>query len=668
MKKKIAFLSALMIALCLPLFPVAEAKEPEWSYDTDFDVQEVAISPDGEHIAARRGPILYLFDRSGSEPLWSYESDNHLNTIAISGDGSYIAAGGSNKKLYLFDRAFTDSAPLWTYTAPRAFYSVAISEDGQYIAAGTGDEDDTVYLFQRDDSDPLWSYQVSTAFSHGVRAISISSDGSYIAAGSDNGNVYFFERTDSNPQWNYSTGTVRKVPMSADGSYIAVGSGSKKAFLFDREGAKLWEFDAAHDVGAIDISADGEYIVAAATGTSAGDLYLLQRNGSLLWRYVKAYYTSVSISSNGSYIAVGSDHSVLFFHKDENTTIWSYEADNTMRTVSLSAKGNYIAAGSQDDYVYLFFHNLSPKAESLEFSCSQVYRTQSIIIYANGSDAETERDALTCYLRYRPPSGDWSDLSVGFSTDHWETTFTPNVSAEPGQYDFRFKLSDEQGGESSWLEISDGVTVLNNPPMAAIGSITPKPALEGEVVSFDGTASDIDGAIAEYNWTSSLNEGIGTTASFTISTLSVGTHTITFRVRDNDGAWSSPATTTLTINANPLVPSLQASPAKVKVGERVTLNGSNSTGNIAAYFFDFGDGTNSEWVIDAVITHAYSKDGIYTAKLKVKDGEGTESAYTTVEITVEKKKDDDGGGFIPGFEVPMLLAALFLLVWLRRLR
>jgi WD40 repeat protein len=106
-------------------------------------------------------------------------------------------------------------------------YSVSISSDGSYIAAGSGDG--KVYLFSRSSSTPLWSYQTGNVGC----SVSISSDGSYIAAGSIDGKVYLFSRSSSTPLWSYQTGNwVLSVSISSDGSYIAAGS-------FDYQGLPL---------------------------------------------------------------------------------------------------------------------------------------------------------------------------------------------------------------------------------------------------------------------------------------------------------------------------------------------------------------------------------------------------------------------------------------------
>ncbi len=92
------------------------------------------------------------------------------------------------------------------------------------------------------------------------------------------------------------------------------------------------------------------------------------------------------------------------------------------------------------------------------------------------------------------------------------------------------------------------VTSGNNPPTATIGSISPSPANQGQTVSFAGTGTDTDGTIIGYQWNSNINGVLSTSRSFSASTLSVGIHTITFKVQDNDGNWSAAAARALTVN------------------------------------------------------------------------------------------------------------------------
>ena len=87
----------------------------------------------------------------------------------------------------------------------------------------------------------------------------------------------------------------------------------------------------------------------------------------------------------------------------------------------------------------------------------------------------------------------------------------------------------------------------NTPPTATIDSITPNPATTGQSVTFTGHGVDTDGTVTAYEWTSSISGALSTTTTFSTSSLSAGTHTISLRVQDDDGAWSTPVTSSVTV-------------------------------------------------------------------------------------------------------------------------
>lgn len=90
----------------------------------------------------------------------------------------------------------------------------------------------------------------------------------------------------------------------------------------------------------------------------------------------------------------------------------------------------------------------------------------------------------------------------------------------------------------------------NQPPTATIDSITPNPAEQGvDTISFSGYGIDTDGTIVAYEWSSSKDGVLSSLSSFnkSASDFSVGTHTIYFKVKDNDGVWSSKVSEILTI-------------------------------------------------------------------------------------------------------------------------
>ena len=89
----------------------------------------------------------------------------------------------------------------------------------------------------------------------------------------------------------------------------------------------------------------------------------------------------------------------------------------------------------------------------------------------------------------------------------------------------------------------------NTAPTAYIDSITPNPANPGQPVSFSGYGTD-DGTIVDYSWGSNIDGFLSDQDSFSTSSLSEGTHTISFKVKDDEDVWSEPATEILTVGSS----------------------------------------------------------------------------------------------------------------------
>jgi len=86
-----------------------------------------------------------------------------------------------------------------------------------------------------------------------------------------------------------------------------------------------------------------------------------------------------------------------------------------------------------------------------------------------------------------------------------------------------------------------------------------------------------------------------------------------------------------TANRRP-VAVLEADKMRVSVNETVMFNASRSfdDGRIKEYFFDFGDGSNSGWIISSVVAHAYSYVGSFNVSLVIVDDLGFESLASSV--------------------------------------
>jgi len=400
----------------------------------------------------------------------------------------------------------------WSYQTGDWVRSVSISSDGNYIVAGSDDR--RVYLFSRTSSIPLWSYQTGGYFC----SVSISSDGNYVAAGSDDRRVYLFSRTSSIPPWSYQTGGYFcSVSISSDGNYVVAGSDDRRVYLFSRTSSvPLWSYQTGGYVRSVSISSDGSYIVA---GSDDGRVYLFSRTSSVpLWSYqTGGYVRSVSISSDGNYVAAGSDDGrVYLFSRTSSVPLWSYQTGGYVRSVSISSDGNYVAAGSDDGRIYLFSRTSSIPLWS--------YQTgdwvRSVSISSDGNYVAAGSDDRRVYLFSRTSSiplwsyqtGAWV-RSVSISSDgsyivagsddrrvylFSRTSSVPLWSYQTGGYVRSVSISSD--GNYVVAGSDDGrvyLLSLNNPPSLSY-SLSPTSGTTQTTFTYEVIYSDPDGDAPTY--------------------------------------------------------------------------------------------------------------------------------------------------------------------------
>lgn len=118
----------------------------------------------------------------------------------------------------------------------------------------------------------------------------------------------------------------------------------------------------------------------------------------------------------------------------------------------------------------------------------------------------------------------------------------------------------------------------------------------GVAITFAGTASDAqDGdRTATLVWTSNLQGQIGVGATFTVSNLIAGTHTITARATDTLGL-AGIATRTISVTA-PVAPAIPTSVRLTRVGSSVTVNWADRSNNETGFQIRREVRINGAWV------------------------------------------------------------------------
>jgi len=326
---------------------------------------------------------FYHFDDSDGDGVIGSDGDcmYEITNPAVSSNADLVLVGANRVledscvgryPLWLFNSS-TDSSgqskilePTTPLVSGRPINSVSISEDGKYSVVGTeadaGGTPGLLYVF--DGEDLLWTWNTGSSLS--VDSVSMSSNGQWIVAILDNGDSHLFgrdyytEQTAANtgeliccygyPLWNFPH--ARDISISGNGKYRAVVKEGGILHFYEETG-DLWSYTITGDhpgtieFDSVTISDDGSTVVAV---SEVGRIYLFDKNSSTpIWEDQNTglgyEVTSVSISADGEYIAIGSSRGVELFLKD-SSHYWGNDVASGVRSVSISEDGAYVLAGS----------------------------------------------------------------------------------------------------------------------------------------------------------------------------------------------------------------------------------------------------------------------------------------------------------------------------------
>jgi len=208
-----------------------------------------------------------------------------------------------------------------------------------------------------------------------------------------------------------------------------------------------------------------------------------------------------------------------------------------------------------------------------------------------------------------------------------------NSSLSLGNHTIYFKVRNSTG---DWSDEMSTNLVVHERPLCSITSLSPNPAPEGIAVRFNGTATD-DGTIERYRWSSDLDGRLhdNSIANFTSSDLSVGTHNITFRVRDNYGIWGGVVNTTLIVHERPRANITSISPDPALDTDTILFNATaTDDGAIERYVWnsdldgELFNGTQANF------TSSELSVGRHNISFQVRDNYGSWSETVNITLTV----------------------------------
>lgn len=204
---------------------------------------------------------------------------------------------------------------------------------------------------------------------------------------------------------------------------------------------------------------------------------------------------------------------------------------------------------------------------------------------------------------------------------------TSYVYNEVGNYNASLTVIDSEGFEDKEVLLIKALSRGLEPELTAepVSGVVPL------TVDFDATGSTYsDGDIVSYEW----NFGDGSAPRSDIGQVTykytkIGNFTTTVKIRTNDGKQKE-ATILISVRQVPLKSCFEASKTAGEAPLTVSLNPQCSTGTIAKYKWNFGDGDSST---DRKPIHIYNDPGSYEITLEVSDAQNivdVSSEFVTV--------------------------------------
>ena len=195
---------------------------------------------------------------------------------------------------------------------------------------------------------------------------------------------------------------------------------------------------------------------------------------------------------------------------------------------------------------------------------------------------------------------------------------------EPGEFEVKLNVEDAQGQVSeSTLLIS-----VTQPPLLAVIEAQPQEGTPPLVVNFDGSSSRaFEGEIVSYEW----NFGDGTASTITGAVIThqytkVGNFTASLKVTADNGE-TAQVTFPVFIREIPLEACFTPSRKQGVAPLGVSFNVQCSTGTIAQYDWNFGDGSTASSFNPS---HTFESPGVYTVTLTISDSKNNVSTFSDV--------------------------------------
>ncbi|EFH80094.1 protein kinase domain-containing protein [Ktedonobacter racemifer] len=327
----------------------------------------LSLLEEASSLVDREGEVLKLYKLAQEEVTTNnldsllFQADQEhssfrVGRVSLSADGRILASSIQNRDIILLWEKGSTGYSLRTFTFQGNHdwpgEHVSLSADGSFLAAGGSDQ--AVRLWEVSTGRCLHILQGYTMQGHtkAISSVCLSGDGSFLASSSWDETVRL---------WEVSTGRclhilrghtngATSVSLSADGRWLASGEGRKDGTI------RLWEVSTGYclhifqghtgGVTSVSLSTDGRWL---ASGSEDTTIRLWEVSTGRCLRILRGHIgrvTSVSLSADGNWLASGgADKTIRLWEVSSGRCLCTFQQGSSTDSVSLSADGRWLASG-----------------------------------------------------------------------------------------------------------------------------------------------------------------------------------------------------------------------------------------------------------------------------------------------------------------------------------
>ena len=333
--------------------------------------------------------------------LWVYDVGEEVYVVDISDDGSTIAYASSSKVGLL------DSLGNLAWSMPAvptiARRGLDLSPDGTHLIVAN----ETRVALYTATASRVWE----KSYAPYAAAEVSTSVGGLVSAVVESYRLHIYNRAGAEVgSANSVQQDLQAVDVSANGATVAAGGDvlDTHIYMCDPDGSFKWTpYDAGWEVLDVELDPGGKFLAAAASRVFFFD------SSGLLWSTSDILASSVSVSAQALFIAVGASSTVyLYTRAGGQIAAWSNPPHGDVLSVSISDDGAWVAAGSRDGFIYLFSRDTG-----LVWSYNTGSEVKCVAISADGSCVAAASGSKVYYFSQEAPEGDLSNYPEPFVSD-----------------------------------------------------------------------------------------------------------------------------------------------------------------------------------------------------------------------------------------------------------